>query len=154
MRTLLAIDLGVKTGLALFNDNGKLVWYRSHNYGNKRRLKNNISEILYSLPGLSILVIEGGGPIAELWKSKAFRHKLTTIQVFAEEWRKELFFDRQIRNGPMAKQNAIVMAKKVITWSGIHKPTALRHDTAEAILVGLWGVIKAGWLPEMPPDLR
>ncbi|MCD4680187.1 MAG: hypothetical protein K8S00_07350 [Bacteroidales bacterium] len=154
MNSLLAIDLGVKTGLALFNDNGKLVWYRSHNYGNKRRLKNNIPEIFHSIPGLSILVIEGGGPIAELWKSRAVRHKLTTMQVFAEEWRKELFFDRQIRNGPMAKQNAIVMAKKVVTWSDIKKATAMRHDTAEAILVGLWGVLKAGWLSEIPTELK
>lgn len=154
MKSLLAIDLGVKTGLALFNDQGKLVWYRSHNYGNKRRLKNNISEIFHSLPGLSNLVIEGGGPIAELWKSKAVRYNLPTIQVFAEEWRKELFFDRQIRNGPMAKQNAIVMARKVVTWSGIKKATAMRHDTAEAILVGLWGVMKTGWLTEIPAELK
>ncbi len=154
MNSLLAIDLGVKTGLALFNDSGRLVWYRSHNYGNKTRLKNNIPEIFHSTPGLSILVIEGGGPIAELWKSMAVRHRLETYQVFAEEWRKQLFYERQIRNGEMAKQNAIIMARKVIIWSGIQKPNSLRHDTAEAILTGLWGVLKAGWLTEIPPEIR
>ncbi len=154
MNSLLAIDLGVKTGLALFNELGRLVWYRSHNYGNKGRLKNNIPEILHDIPGLSVLVIEGGGPIAELWKNMGTRHHLTTIQVFAEEWRKDLFYARQIRNGITAKQNAIEMAGKVITWSGISKPTALRHDTAEAILIGLWGVLKSGWINDLPADVR
>ncbi len=154
MKTLLAIDLGVKTGLALFNNSGKLIRYNSHNYGNIRRLKKHLPEIFHSLPGLSILVIEGGGPIAELWKSMAVRHDLTTVQVFAEEWRKELFYDRQIRSGEMAKQNAIDMARKVVIWSGIKKATAMRHDTAEAILVGLWGVLKAGWLSEVPAEIR
>lgn len=154
MNTLLAIDLGVKTGLALYNDSAKLQWYRSHNYGNKGRLKNNIPEIFHGVPSLSVLVIEGGGPIAELWKNMAIRHDLITLQVFAEEWRKELFYDRQIRNGEMAKQNAIIMAKKVIIWSGIHNPTAMRHDTAEAILVGLWGVLKVGWLSEVPTEIK
>ena len=154
MQSLLAIDLGVKTGLALYNDNGKLIWYRSHNYGNIKRLKKHLPQIFNSLPDLSVLVIEGGGPIAELWKSFAERHNLTTIQVFAEEWRKELFYDRQIRSGEMAKQNAIEMARKVVIWSGIKKATAMRHDTAEAILVGLWGVLKAGWLAEIPAELK
>jgi hypothetical protein len=42
----------------------------------------------------------------------------------------------------------------VIDWSGAARPTSLRHDAAEAVLVGLWGVIDAGWLEGPPPDLR
>jgi hypothetical protein len=42
----------------------------------------------------------------------------------------------------------------VIEWSGITRPTSLRHDAAEAILIGLWGVLEAGWLPALPPELR
>jgi hypothetical protein len=30
----------------------------------------------------------------------------------------------------------------------------LRHDTAEAILIGLWGVLEVGWLERLPDDLR
>ena len=32
-------------------------------------------------------------------------------------------------------------------------PTSLRHDAAEAILVGLWGVLSAGWLRALPPAI-
>lgn len=153
MNFLLAVDLGVKTGLALFGDEGKLLWYRSHNYGNKGRLKKHIPDIFNEIPGLSAVVIEGGGPIADLWINFSKRAGINILQVFAEQWRKDLFYDRQIRNGEMAKQNAIEMARKVIVWSGLPKPTALRHDTAEAILVGLWGALQSGLLPSLPKEL-
>jgi hypothetical protein len=39
----------------------------------------------------------------------------------------------------------------VIAWSETRGVTAeLGHDAAEAILVGLYGVVQAGWLREMP----
>lgn len=140
MQYLLAVDLGVRTGLALYNIEGKLIWYRSHNYGNKSRLKNHIPGIFNDIPELSTIIIEGGGPLADIWKNSAKRAGVQTIQIYAEQWRKDLFYERQIRDGEMAKNNAIEMAKKVITESGLTKPTSLRHDTAEAILIGLWGV--------------
>ena len=31
---------------------------------------------------------------------------------------------------------------------GAAHPTSLRHDAAEAILIGLWGVLEVGWLDE------
>ena len=39
MQHLLAVDLGLKTGLAVFGEDGKLVRYRSQNYGTVARLK-------------------------------------------------------------------------------------------------------------------
>ncbi|MBT4053225.1 MAG: hypothetical protein HOE73_09060, partial [Bacteroidetes Order II. Incertae sedis bacterium] len=36
---LLAIDMGLRAGLAVFGRDGKLIWYRSRNYGNRSRLK-------------------------------------------------------------------------------------------------------------------
>jgi hypothetical protein len=33
MPVLLAIDIGVKTGLALYGHDGRLLWYRSQNFG-------------------------------------------------------------------------------------------------------------------------
>lgn len=39
MTALLAVDVGVRTGLALYGDAGRLRWYRSHNLGSIARLK-------------------------------------------------------------------------------------------------------------------
>ena len=44
-------------------------------------------------------------------------------------------------------------ARAVIEWSGAKRPTSLRHDAAEAILIGLWGALELGWLAELPQEL-
>jgi hypothetical protein len=41
----------------------------------------------------------------------------------------------------------------VIEWSGAARPTSLRHDAAEAILIGLWGLLEAGWMGRLPDEL-
>jgi hypothetical protein len=57
-------------------------------------------------------------------------------------------------NGTDAKKHAGDLARSVIAWSGAKKPTSLRHDAAEAILIGLWGVLHVGWLQELPKELQ
>ena len=70
--------------------------------------------------------------------------------VSAEQWRELLFYPREHRSGEIAKRRADDMARRVIEWSGARRPTSLRHDAAEAILVGLWGVLQVGWLRDLP----
>ena len=45
-------------------------------------------------------------------------------------------------------------ARRVIEWSGAPRPTSLRHDAPEAVLIGFWGVLEVGWLDAVPPELR
>lgn len=58
------------------------------------------------------------------------------------------------KSGLGAKKHAGELDLNVIIWSGAKKPTALRHDAAEAILIGLWGIIQMGWLQELPRELQ
>jgi hypothetical protein len=134
----LSIDCGLKTGIALFTLSGQLIWYRSQNYGSRQRLKKAAFSLLKEINGLSHLVIEGGGTLAEIWLREGERRKLTTRVVHAEDWRKELLLPRQQRSGRQAKQVADELAREIIEKAGIAKPTSLRHDAAEAILVGWW----------------
>ena len=60
---------------------------------------------------------------------------------------------RDQRSGEQAKRMADGIARRVVEWSEASRPTSLRHDAAEAILIGLWGVIDVGWLPAVPPAL-
>ena len=144
--TLLAVDLGLRAGLALYGNDGRLRWYRSHNFGNMTRLKRGVYTILNELPTLHWLVLEGGGPLALIWRKDAERRGIGVIGVSAEQWRAVLLSARQQRSGVAAKQSADTLARTVIDWSGADRPTALRHDAAEAILIGLWGVSKVAWL--------
>lgn len=154
MPSLLAVDLGLKTGLALFGGDGRLCWYRSQNYGTTTRLKRGVFGLLNELPDLAWLVVEGGGNLAVIWRREAERRAVQTLQISAEDWRERLLYAREQRSGAEAKQHADTLARNVIAWSGAPRPTALRHDAAEAILVGLWGVLQVGWLDEVPPALR
>ena len=153
MPSLLAVDLGLKTGLALFADTGKLVWCRSHNFGTTERLRRAIHGILNGIPGLTTLVIEGGGNLAVVWEKEAKQRGIAVYRIDATTWRQVFLFPREQRTGVDEKKHAIEVARRIIDWSGAARPTSLRHDAAEAILIGLWGVVHFGFLPELPVEV-
>ena len=153
MAALLAVDLGVRTGFACFGEDGRLRWYRSQNFGAAARLRRAIPGLLANPDDLARVVIEGGGPLAEAWRVEAGRRGVLFQRVSAEEWRSLFLLPREQQSGPAAKAVAGRLARRVIEWSGAPRPTSLRHDAAEAILVGLWGTLSAGWLRAVPPGL-
>lgn len=152
--SLLAVDLGLRTGLALFGKDGRLQWYRSQNFGSKARLKRGAHGVLKDLPDLAVLFLEGGGGVANLWQRAAERRSIPVHQTSAEQWRRELLHPRQRRTGAQAKDEAGRMARRVIAWSEAAAPTSLRHDAAEAICLGLWAAVALGWLDGVPASVR
>lgn len=154
MESLLAVDLGVRTGLALYNDEGRLLWYRSRNLGQASRLKRAAPGIVRAIPDLSWLVLEGGGPLADIWIHAVAHRSVQVRCIAAEQWRRRLFNLRDHRNTRDAKSRADTLARRVIHACGAAKPTSLRHDAAEAVLVGLWGLLEVGWLAQLPAELQ
>ena len=154
MRHLLAVDMGLRTGLALFREDGRLLWYRSQHFGNRASLKRGAYLVLRDIPELAWLVIEGGGPLAEVWKKEAARRSVPVMQLSAEDWRESLLFAREQRSGSAAKHHAGELARSVIARCGGKAPTSLRHDAAEAILAGYWGLLRCGWLEEKDESPR
>ena len=153
MAALLAVDLGVRAGFACYGDDGRLRWYRSQNFGDLARLRRAIPGLLAQTEDLTRVVVEGGGPIAEAWSRRAEERDIAVARVSAEEWRGLFLLPRERRSGAQAKDVADRLARRVIAWSGAPRAASLRHDAAEAILVGLWGVMAAGWLRRLPPAL-
>jgi hypothetical protein len=151
---LLAIDAGLRAGIAIFGADGRLERYRSTNFGSPSRLKKGTYGVMNEVPGLVRVVIEGGGPVAEPWIREMKRRKVAGLRVDAGIWRERLLLPRDRRSGVDAKAQADEIARQVIEWSGAPRPTSLRHDAAEAILIGLWGVLEVGWLPALPDSLR
>ena len=154
MNSLLAVDLGLRTGLALYGQSGKLLWYRSKNFGSKDRLRRGASGILGEIADLGWLVLEGDRALAEIWEREAKGRNASVRRVSAEEWRNKLLYPREQSSGPKAKQSADEMARKIIEWSGAPRPTSLRHDAAEAVVIGLWGVLHVDWLKRIPSQVR
>ena len=153
-RRLLAVDLGVRTGLAIYDNTPTLVAYLSHNYGSSARLRRGVHAVLADLPTLDWLIIEGGGRLADIWLAEARRRQITVRIIGAENWRQALLRPRDQRTGELAKRAAIQLARRVIEHFGAPRPTALRHDTAEAILIGLWSLAEIGWLASLPAELK
>jgi hypothetical protein len=148
------VDVGVRAGLALYGDDGRVVWYRSRNFGSTARLRRAAPALLAEIPNLAYVALEGGGPVSDIWEREAERLAATVIRVSAEEWRAALLYPREQRSGTQAKQHADLLARRMIAWSDAPRPTSLRHDAAEAVLVGLWAVMSLGWLTAPPPSLR
>ncbi|MBU0753897.1 MAG: hypothetical protein KJ645_02070, partial [Planctomycetes bacterium] len=83
MGMLLAVDVGLRTGLALYNSDGKLQWYRSRKLSNTAKLKR-ISYLAFNeIPDLEWLVLEGGGPLAGVWRHEALRRGLRVLPTCA-----------------------------------------------------------------------
>lgn len=153
MASLLAVDVGVRTGLALWGDDGRLRWYRSQNFGSAARLRRAVPAILEGERDLVRVVLEGGGPIERIWHGEAESRALDVQQVSAESWRALFLMPREQRSGADAKRAADALARRIIDWTGARRPTSLRHDAAEAIAIGLWGSVSAGWIHALPPHI-
>ena len=151
---LLAVDLGLRTGLALYGREGKLRWYRSTNFGKAERLRRGAPRVLAAIPNPVYLVLEGGGALADIWEREAERQALELRRIDAQVWRQRLLLPRERYDRMRLKEKAEALARTVIDWSDAPRPTSLRHDAAEAILIGLWGVLEVGWLEELPGALR
>ena len=148
------MDLGVRAGFACYGDDGRLRWYRSQNFGAASRLRRAIPALLEAPGDLTRLVVEGGGVLAEAWRHEAERRGIAVQRVSAEDWREIFLLPREQRSGVRAKEVAGRLARGIIEWSAAPRPTSLRHDAAEAIMIGLWGVLSAGWLDRLPDPLR
>jgi len=151
---LVAVDAGLRAGIAVYGVDGRLERYRSTNFGSRPRLKKGVYSVLSAVGGLERVIVEGGGPVADPWIKEGRRRGVSVVQVHAGIWRKRLLRPRDRRSGASAKDQADTLAREVIEWSDAPRPTSLRHDAAEAILIGLWGVLEAGWLREVPGPLR
>ncbi len=148
---LLAVDLGLRTGLAQYGADGRLRAYRSKHFGSIRELRRGVHTILREDPVPGWVWVEGGGELADVWERQAQHDGIEFRQVHATDWRTRLLLPRHRTSGPEAKRHAGRLARSVIDWSGARRPKGgLRHDAAEAILLGLYAVLEMGWLPRLP----
>ena len=148
----LGIDLGLATGIAAYNRDGRLESVRSRHFQSRDALRAAAGAILDEFPHVHSVIVEGGGELAEVWQRAAAHRGIHLRIVQAHEWRGRFFYPREHRNGPEAKAHALKMAAQVVEWSATKGVSAasLGHDAAEAVMVGLFGVLEAGWTTDVP----
>jgi hypothetical protein len=148
-KTLLAVDLGLRAGLALFGDDGRLICHRATHFPDRSRMRRALPNLMASHPNLDRVLAEGDAHLYAIWRHAAHRQGVGARRIQAEDWRRDLLGQRS-RQASQYKSDAIVVARQIIVWSGLKKPISLGHDAAEAICIGLWGVWQAGWIGALP----
>jgi hypothetical protein len=95
------------------------------------------------------------GPILILHLFRELHSHLLVLlhSLTPEDWRGQFFDPKDQRGRDRSKLTAEVLARRIIEWSGAPRPTSLRHDAAEAIVIGVWGVVEAGWLERLPAGI-
>jgi hypothetical protein len=149
---LLAVDLGLNAGLAGFDEGGRLRWARSTRFGTVTRLKRALPSLV--TPGLDTVVVEGDRQLASHWGRMADKRGARLLNVSPEQWRTRLLVPRQRRSGKGAKEVAEALAWQLFDLDGATRPPTLRHDAAEAVMIGLWAVLELGWRERAPDFLK
>jgi hypothetical protein len=152
-RFLLAVDLGLTTGFALYGGDGRLQWYRSQHFADAPALRRAVHRLLGEIPDLARICVEGGGPLCTIWEREAAKRQIELKKIAAETWRRRLLYARDQRDRRQARRKAEELSRDVIEWSQAPRPTSLRQDASDAILIGLWGVLDAGWIADVPIEL-
>ncbi|MEE8601532.1 hypothetical protein [Euzebya tangerina] len=158
METLVAVDLGLRTGICVWRRGGPgsafVVSYRSTHVGSRRALKSLARGVIAQHPMVVAVVVEGDRQMGEMWHRTANRQGARALDVSPERWRSVLFQPRERQPAATAKAIAVQRADEVIRWSrtiagrdAAANPTGpLRHDTADAVMIGLWACLELGWL--------
>lgn len=151
---LLAIDLGLRGGMALYGQDGRLRWFRAQHFGCVTQLRRAATRIIGETQNLQWILSEGDYSLAAVWERVAMKQQVRVQRVSAQAWRGDLMAGAAHMSAADAKKSCIALARRIIDWSDLAQPTTLRYDAAEAILIGLWGVMQVGWLEAMPEPLR
>ena len=109
---LLAVDLGLRSGLALYNSQGRLLSYRSTHFGSIQRLKKGVPGIFKSIGPIQHVVVEGDRNLGEVWQKWASYRGAEFQTVSPEKWRCQLLLPRKQLNRKVAKDEADILARK------------------------------------------
>jgi len=151
---LLAVDVGLRTAMAGFDQNGRVVFLQSRHFRSSTVLRKAVPGLLAEFSQLEHVVLEGGGELAKVWQKNLDRAGFAHSLVHADRWRKDMFYPREQRNGPIAKQAALDLFTSVISWSGLSGSFSKQDDAAEAVLCGFWWAWQAGWVADAPVELQ
>lgn len=167
---LLAVDLGLRTGVSLFNDEGELLRFHNFQFESSEELQSAAFDLLYqwerdaSKPGekssISRIAIEGGDPpLRKAWH-RAARGERLILHVQPEEWREDLLSVKERQNGEFAKAASRHIARQIVNdygRDGLERDLGdgeVQTDMAESLVLGLHVARRLGWIESRDPAVR
>lgn len=135
---LVSVDLGLRCGLAFFDEQGQLIRARGTHFPTRSALKEALFGIYRrEFPEVTHLICEGDQTLAKYWRA-LIRREIQFACVSAESWRPHFLTPHECQRGSLAKTRAKVLAAHLIESSIWRPKVALNDDVAEAILLGIW----------------
>lgn len=171
---LLAIDLGLRTGISLFNDRGELLRYdyihltdvdELHDHAARLMMEwengaNTDSEKTGERWQLTCIALEGSEPSHfEAWREAAMDTDLEIpeiISVRPDEWRSEFLERKESISGKKSKEAARLIARQVVSDYGVmdNHVGRFKTDAAESIVMGMFVARRLGWVKREPAVRR
>ena len=166
---LLAVDLGLKSGVALFGRDGTLLRYEQFHFEKKSLVEaakhlveswestvNEVDEEEGGLPHrITHIALEGAnGYMLQAWADA--RSDLSILRVPPEEWRADLLLAKERTSGSNAKAASRLIARQIVDDFGVmsNHQGKFTTDVAEAVCMGFYVGRKLGWIEEREPAVR
>lgn len=124
---LLAVDMGLRSGFALYNSSGSLIDFTDHKFLSLPTLKESILEVLNCLSvkhHLTNFVLEGDAVYGEIWRTSIEEfgckrnEEMDILFVSPSEWRESLLTLKERKSGQDAKTAARQICRQIMWRSG------------------------------------
>lgn len=164
---LMSVDLGLKSGVSLFNSRGNLIRYEQFLF-DRENLQEDFEEIIRKWEDevdndedesnpwrISHIAIEGGDTgLLETWAQAAPNHSI--LRVSPEEWRSELLNKKESQNGSSAKEASRLIARQIVGDFGTMENHTGKFptDVAESVCLGMYVARRLGWIDREPAVRR
>ena len=165
---LMSVDLGLKSGLSLFNSRGNLIRYEQFLF-NRENLQQHFEEIIRKWEDevaddnevdsnpwkITHIAIEGGDTgLLDTWAQAAPNHSI--LRVTPHEWRSELLNKKESQSGSSAKEASRLIARQVVADYGTmeHHAGKFPTDVAESVCLGMYVARRLGWIEREPAVRR
>jgi hypothetical protein len=159
MQSLLAVDLGLRTGMCLFNDAGNLLRYDDRQFASADHLEQGAAAILSEWEAeagsrISHVAIEGSDPyLLSAWSNAVGDRRVLHVQ--PEHWRHDLLTPQECDSWKSSKDASRVVARSIIERFGTAELDRVDYttDCAEALLLGAHVAQRLGWIRRELPTI-
>lgn len=155
---LMAVDLGLRTGVCLLDQQGRILQYAQFHYDTTDALCKGAEKLLkewqeeYNRVNgayISHLAIEGSDPpVLDAWRTAAskLRRPPAILYVRPEEWRSDMLSHADQQSGALAKEASERLAEALLHQQEQDSGGAVATDVAESILLGVHVARRLGWV--------
>eukprot|EP00536_Pseudo-nitzschia_multiseries_P003115 jgi/Psemu1/301781/fgenesh1_kg.44_\ len=166
----MAVDLGLKSGVSLFDNSGYLLRYEQFLF-DRENLLEDFEDIIDQWEAeaadrvgdeekkascrITHIAIEGGDTgLLDTWAQAAPDHSI--LRVSPEEWRSELLTKKESQNGATAKEASRLIARQVVADFGLMDQHVGKFptDVAESVCLGMYVARRLGWIEREPAVRR